>query len=90
MWGIRVVIPQKLREVVLKELHKDHPGIVQMKSIARSYIWWEGVDKDIESLVKSCQACQAIKNAPHMAPLHPWLWPYGTPFVTKIHKLSRH
>ena len=46
-----------------------------MKSIARSYVWWEGVDKDIESLVKSCQACQAVKNAPPMAPLHPWLWP---------------
>ena len=75
LWGIRVVIPQKLREAVLKELHKDHPGIVRMKSITRSYIWWEGVDKDIESLVKSCQACQAVKNAPHMAPLHPWLWP---------------
>ena len=63
------------KSYVLKELHKDHPGIVRMKSIARSYIWWEGVDKDIESLVKSCQACQAVKNAPHMAPLHPWLWP---------------
>ena len=75
LWGIRVVIPQKLREDVLKELHKDHPGIVRMKSVARSYVWWEGVDKDIESLVKSCQSCQAVKNAPPMAPLHPWLWP---------------
>ena len=45
-----------------------------MKSIARSYIWQEGIDKDIESLVKSCQVCQAVKNATHMAPLHPWLW----------------
>ena len=75
LWGIRVVIPQKLREAVLKEVHKDHPSIMRMKSIARSYIWCEGVDKAIESLVKSCQACQAVKNAPRMAPLHPWLWP---------------
>ena len=44
--GIRVVIPQKLlQERLLKELHKDHPGIVCMKEIARSYIWWEGVGK---------------------------------------------
>ena len=34
----------------------------------------EGVGKDIESVVKSCQACQSVKNAPHNAPLHPWLW----------------
>ena len=59
----------------MKELHKDHPGIVRMKSVARSYVWWKGVDKDIESLVKSCQSSQAVKNAPPMAPLHPWLWP---------------
>ena len=75
LWGIRVVIPQKLQERLLKELHKDHPGIVRMKEISRSYIWWEGVDKDIESVVKSCQACQSVKNAPPNAPLHPWLWP---------------
>ena len=75
LWGIRVVIPKKLRQRVLEELHKDHPGIVRMKAIARSYHWWEGVDKDIESVVKSCQACQSVKNAPPNAPLHPWLWP---------------
>lgn len=22
------------------ELHEEHPGIVAMKAIARSYIWW--------------------------------------------------
>ena len=61
LWGIRVVIPKKLQQRVLEELHKDHPGIVRMKAIARSYHWWEGVDKDIES-VKSCQACQSVKK----------------------------
>ena len=38
-------------------------------------LWWEGVDKDIESLVKSCQACQYVKNSPPNALLHPWPWP---------------
>ena len=60
------------REAVLAELHKDHPGILRMKSIARSYVWWEGADKEIESLVKTCQS---VKNALPKAPLHPWLWP---------------
>ena len=48
-----------------------------MMAIATSYNWWEGarVDKDIESLVQSCQACQSVKNAPPNAPLHPLLWP---------------
>ena len=60
---------------MLGELHRDHPGIVCMKEIARTYAWWEGIDKDIETLVKSCKSCQTVRNSPPMAPLHPWLWP---------------
>ena len=36
LWGFRVLIPEKLREKLLNELHHDHPGIVKMKGIARS------------------------------------------------------
>lgn len=38
LWGIRVVIPEKLQKQVLEELHKDHPGIVHMKAVVRSYV----------------------------------------------------
>ena len=75
LWGIRVVIPQKWQKTVLGELHRDHPGIVRMKEVARSYSWWEGIDKDIETLVKSCKFYQTVRNSPPMSPLHPWLWP---------------
>ena len=75
LWGLRVVIPPKLRATVLRDLHHDHVGIVRMKSLARSYFWWPGLDEDIQKLVKSCQSCQAVKSAPSSAPLHPWAWP---------------
>ena len=75
LWGFRVVIPKKLRAKLLQELHKDHSGVIRMKSVARSYMWWPGLDKDLESLAKACQACQAVKRAPPVAPLHPWVWP---------------
>lgn len=75
LWGIRVIIPQSLQAIVLQSLHASHPGITRMKSIARSYFWWSGLDRDIEMLAKSCNACQAVKASPSVAPLHPWVWP---------------
>ena len=38
LWGMRVVIPNKLRERVLEELHDGHLGVVKMKALARSYV----------------------------------------------------
>ena len=46
-----------------------------MKAVARSYFWYPGLDKDIEDCTRRCVSCQAVKNAPPAAPLHPWLWP---------------
>ena len=71
LWGTRVVVPLKLREEVLEELHRSHIGIVRMKMIARSYVWRPKLDAAIERMVKSCIPCQETKNSP----LHPWIWP---------------
>ena len=57
MWGDRVVIPKIYRKYVLKTLHRSHPGIVKMKSLARGLVWWPGIDLDIEHTVKSCWEC---------------------------------
>ena len=46
-----------------------------MKSVAQSYVWWPGIDRDLESLAKSCPKCQSMRSTPAVAPLHPWLWP---------------
>ena len=70
-----VLIPEKWQAKVLKSLHENHPGITRMKSIARSYFWWSGLDRDIEDLAKSCSMCQALQTTPPAAPLHPWVWP---------------
>ena len=46
-----------------------------MKTLARSYVWWPSIDKEIEATAKDCRACQSVKSAPPRAPLHPWVLP---------------
>ena len=29
----------------------------------------------IEEKARSCVSCQAVKNSPPAAPVHPWIWP---------------
>ena len=49
--GTRVIIPLKLRSKVLAELHQGYCGIVRMKALTRSCIWWSGLDDDIANSV---------------------------------------
>ncbi len=72
LWGRRVVVPAKFRERLLAELHDGHPGIVRMKACARNYLWYPGIDSDIEDCVSSCESCAAVQKSPPVAPLHPW------------------
>ena len=50
-------------------------GVVKMKALARSYIWWPGIDKEIELTAKSCSGCQLTQREPSTVPVHPWEWP---------------
>ena len=75
MWGSWVVIPGQGRERVLEELHQCHPGVNRMKALARSYVWWPGLDKDIGRMILHCHTCQSNQCYPSKAPLHPWEWP---------------
>lgn len=75
MWGSRVVVPPPARNKVIEVLHDTHPGITRMKGLARSYVWWPGMDTAIEDQVKGCHLCQQSQKSPSRAPLHPWEWP---------------
>lgn len=72
LWGYRTVIPQKLKSKILEALHSSHLGIVKTKALARSYVWWPGIDKDIESLIKNCVPCQKLQPSPEKGILIPW------------------
>ncbi|KHJ98164.1 integrase core domain protein [Oesophagostomum dentatum] len=43
-----------------------------MKMLARSYVYWTNVTKDIEDYVKGCRNCQDAAKAPVMTELFSW------------------
>ena len=76
LWGSRVVMPPQGRDRITDELHSTHPGIVKMKSLARAYMWWPNMDKDLERKVNSCRECQTVRVMKNnRQPLHPWEYP---------------
>lgn len=75
LWGSRVIVPPPGRAQVMDELHEAHPGVSRMKSLARSFVWWPGMDCALEEKVKVCSQCQSNLKMPAAAPLHPWQWP---------------
>ncbi|BHF61010.1 hypothetical protein SprV_0100398000 [Sparganum proliferum] len=72
MFADRVVIPSSLRPTVLRQFHAAHPGISRMKSIARSFAYWPGIDSDIDDLVRRCSRCQQAAKMPPRQPPVPW------------------
>lgn len=75
LFGHRVVIPSSLQNEILKMIHACHQGIVKCKSLARGYVYWPGIDADIERECQGCETCMSTRPSPAAAPVHPWAWP---------------
>ena len=81
LWGSRVVVPTKGRERVMEILHDAHLGIARMKRFARSYVWWPGIDQQLEDCVKTCNTCQQNQKSPPTFRVH---IDYAGPFLGKM------
>ena len=46
-----------------------------MKALSRSFLWWPGLDNEIEQLAKRSAGCQINQKSPTKSSLHPWEWP---------------
>ncbi len=75
LYGARVVVPLRLQSEVLNILHLGHFGIQRMKQLARTAVYWPGVDGDITKMCQQCTACGEHQNSPSKAPNHPWMLP---------------
>lgn len=72
MLSNRIIIPFLFQNKVMKQLHTAHPGIVRMKALARSYVYWPNMDTEIAQFVSRCSRCAAAAKAPTKTTLSAW------------------
>lgn len=64
----RIVVPAKLTVTFVQLAHESHPGIVKTKRRLRDQYWWPGMDRQVESTIRSCTVCQAADKSTKTAP----------------------
>lgn len=79
MKGSRIIIPMKLHEDILKQIHCGHMGRDKCLARARETVYWPEINKQIIDMVASCSIC--LQNKPsliresiisHAVPNLPW------------------
>ena len=77
--GQEVVVPEALRQDVLRQLHQSHQGLKKTRLLAKECAYWPNIFRDIEQAVRSCATCQEFASAnshepllPHDIPNSPW------------------
>ena len=69
--GNRIVMPACLHAETLAKLHESHQGIEKMRLRARSCMFWNGINRDIEVVVRKCATYQWVQRAQPREPLIP-------------------
>lgn len=60
--GTRIIVPGRLRQRVIMLAHSGHQGIVKTKRFLRDSVWFPGIDKMVEEMVRECLPCQAANH----------------------------
>jgi hypothetical protein len=80
--GFRIVVPPAIRNKVVEHFHQFHPGIVRMRQLMRQFVWWPGMDGDIQKHVSSCSSC--LQNQSSRGNCHLSSWPDSSHFFQRL------
>ena len=80
--GTRIMIPDKMREDILKQIHEGHLGLNKCQMRAKETVYWPGLNDQLENLILNCQLCLKYSKAKnksmpptalgHEVPTVPW------------------
>ena len=80
--GMQIMIPDKMREDILKQIHKGHLGLNKCQMRVKETVYWPGLNDQLENLILNCQLCLKYsksknKSVPpttlgHEVPTVPW------------------
>ena len=62
MRGSRIMIPQSMQPDVLRYLHDGHQGITKTRAKAADSVWWPGISRDIDKVVRNCAMCEKYRR----------------------------
>ena len=54
---MRIVIPDKKREEILKQILEGHLGLNKCQMRAKETVYWLGINEQLEELILNCQLC---------------------------------
>ena len=75
--GPRIIIPIALRESFLHNIHEEQAVISMCHIMARSHIYWPGINRDIEDCIKKLPACIRFLPTLSAEPLIKYVIPQG-------------
>ena len=74
-----IIMPNRLRQQVLNQLHTNHMGIEKTKLLAHKSVYWSNMNADIKIYIKQCATCLEFqqmqpkeKSIHHNISLRPW------------------
>jgi len=69
MKGYRIIIPKSMQQETLTKLHASHQGTIKTKLRARTSVYWNELNKDIDNIIKTCHICQELQPSQTKQPL---------------------
>lgn len=60
--GDKIVIPETMREYVVKLSHEGHQGVNSSIRLAKATVYWPNLTNDIEKYVSQCHTCLTYRR----------------------------